>query len=247
MSAYDFHHDLFSGQRYRDGGTSRHRRDGDRHDRNYLHLRGLHDAPSRARLAVFRTHCLGAAHRACTRNYERADDRHFWAVAVRNARDLRKHGPSAQSIRVMDTTTTITARTIAVTTTNVPITPMGMAMTTNTVTATGTASSTRRSGPGHRCCGLRQRRIARRYDPQFRRAATAIPLGIAFLFARKQPSRRFTFGYGRVEDLAGLAVLLTIFSSAVVAGYESIKRLFHPQDIHYLWAVALASVIGFLG
>src|SRR6266536_749368 len=74
-------------------------------------------------------------------------------------RALRKHGPWAQSIRVMDTTTTITARTIAVTTTNVPITPMGMAMTTNTVTATGTASSTRRSGPGHRCCGLRQRRI----------------------------------------------------------------------------------------
>ncbi|OLD58185.1 MAG: cation-efflux pump, partial [Armatimonadetes bacterium 13_1_40CM_3_65_7] len=54
-------------------------------------------------------------------------------------------------------------------------------------------------------------------------------------------------GYGRVEDLAGLAVLLIIFSSAVVAGYESINRFFHPQDIHYLWAVALASVIGFLG
>ena len=52
----------------------------------------------------------------------------------------------------------------------------------------------------------------------FADAATAIPLGIAFLFARKHPSRRFTFGYGRVEDLAGLAVLLTIFSSAVVAG-----------------------------
>jgi len=81
----------------------------------------------------------------------------------------------------------------------------------------------------------------------FADAATAIPLGIAFLFARKHPSRRFTFGYGRVEDLAGLAVLLIIFSSAVVAGYESINRFFHPQDIHYLWAVALASVIGFLG
>ncbi len=81
----------------------------------------------------------------------------------------------------------------------------------------------------------------------FADAATAIPLGIAFLFARKHPSRRFTFGYGRVEDLAGLAVLLFIFFSAVVAGYESINRFFHPQDIHYLWAVALASVIGFLG
>src|SRR6266516_723695 len=118
MSAYDFHHDLFSGQRYRDGGTSRHRRDGDRHDLNYLHIRGLHDDPARARLAVFRTHCLGArAHRACTRNYERADDRHFWAVAVSNARALRKHGPWEQSIRVMDTTTPITVWFIDVTTT----------------------------------------------------------------------------------------------------------------------------------
>jgi len=52
----------------------------------------------------------------------------------------------------------------------------------------------------------------------FADAATAIPLGIAFLFARKHPSRRFTFEYGRVEDLGGLAVLLSIFSSAVVAG-----------------------------
>jgi cation diffusion facilitator family transporter len=81
----------------------------------------------------------------------------------------------------------------------------------------------------------------------FADAATAIPLGIAFLFARKRPSRRFTFGYGRVEDLAGLAVLLTIFSSALVAGYESVSRFFHPQDVSYLWAVAIASVIGFLG
>jgi cation diffusion facilitator family transporter len=81
----------------------------------------------------------------------------------------------------------------------------------------------------------------------FADAATAIPLGIAFLFARKRPSRRFTFGYGRVEDLAGLAVLFTIFSSAVVAGYESIDRFLHPRDISYLWAVALASIVGFLG
>jgi len=81
----------------------------------------------------------------------------------------------------------------------------------------------------------------------FADAATAIPLGIAFLLARKRPSRRFTFGYGRVEDLAGLAVLLIILSSAIVAGYESINRFFHPQDITYLWAVALASIIGFVG
>src|SRR6266487_646344 len=78
-------------------------------------------------------------------------------------------------------------------------------------------------------------------------AATAIPLAIAFWFARKKPSERFTFGYGRVEDLAGVAIVLTILASAIIAGYESIERLLHPQDISHLWAVMAASVIGFLG
>jgi cation diffusion facilitator family transporter len=78
-------------------------------------------------------------------------------------------------------------------------------------------------------------------------AATAIPLGIAFLFARKQPNRRFTFGYGRVEDLAGVVIVFTILFSAIVAGYESIDRFFHPHNISHLWAVAFASLIGFLG
>lgn len=81
----------------------------------------------------------------------------------------------------------------------------------------------------------------------FADAATAIPLAIAFLFARKKPNRTFTFGYGRVEDLAGLSVLLTIFLSAVVAGYESFNRFIHPQDVTYLWAVIVASIAGFLG
>src|SRR6266480_4701041 len=78
-------------------------------------------------------------------------------------------------------------------------------------------------------------------------AATAIPLAIAFWFARKKPSERFTFGYGRVEDLAGVAIVLTVLASAIIAGYESIERLLHPQDISYLWAVMAASIIGFLG
>ncbi len=78
-------------------------------------------------------------------------------------------------------------------------------------------------------------------------ASTAIPLWVAFRLARWSPSRRFTYGYGRVEDLAGVAVVLTILFSAIVAGYESIERLFHPQVVGYLWAVVTASVIGFLG
>lgn len=78
-------------------------------------------------------------------------------------------------------------------------------------------------------------------------AATAIPLGIAFVLAKWKPSKRFTYGYGRVEDLAGIIIVLIILFSALVAGYESISRLLHPQKIGHLSAVIAASVIGFLG
>ncbi|NIS61991.1 MAG: cation diffusion facilitator family transporter [Proteobacteria bacterium] len=78
-------------------------------------------------------------------------------------------------------------------------------------------------------------------------AATAIPLWIAFALARRRPSKRFTYGYGRVEDLAGVVIVLTILFSAVIAGYESVDRLIDPRTPKYLWAVIGASVIGFLG
>jgi cation diffusion facilitator family transporter len=78
-------------------------------------------------------------------------------------------------------------------------------------------------------------------------AATAVPLWIAFTLTRRKASNRFTYGYGRVEDLAGVAIVLTILLSAIIAGYESINRFFHPQSVTYLWAVITASVIGFLG
>jgi cation diffusion facilitator family transporter len=78
-------------------------------------------------------------------------------------------------------------------------------------------------------------------------AATALPLLIAFTLARRKPSKRFTYGYGRVEDLAGVIIVLIILLSAIVAGYESIKRLLHPKAVGYLWTVVVAAVIGFLG
>lgn len=76
---------------------------------------------------------------------------------------------------------------------------------------------------------------------------TAIPLGIALMLARRSPTKRFPWGYGRGEDLAGLAVVLAILVSATVAGYQAVERLLHPQPVGYLWAVAVASVVGFLG
>ncbi len=78
-------------------------------------------------------------------------------------------------------------------------------------------------------------------------ATTAIPLTIAFVLGKRPPSRRFTYGLGRVEDLAGLAVVMMILASAIVAGYVAIDRLLHPQEVHHLWAIMIASVIGFLG
>lgn len=81
----------------------------------------------------------------------------------------------------------------------------------------------------------------------FADAATAIPLGIAFVLARRGSTRRFTYGLGRVEDFAGLTVIAIILASAVVAVYESIRRLQHPQPPELLRAVVLAAVVGFVG
>jgi cation diffusion facilitator family transporter len=78
-------------------------------------------------------------------------------------------------------------------------------------------------------------------------AATAVPLWIAFALTRLGTSRRFPFGYGRLEDLAGVMVVLIILFSAIVAGYQAIDRLLNPQPVGYLWAVAAAAVVGFIG
>jgi cation diffusion facilitator family transporter len=78
-------------------------------------------------------------------------------------------------------------------------------------------------------------------------ALTAVPLWIAFALSRLGASRRFTFGYGRVEDLAGVIVVLIILFSAVVAGYQAVERIIHPQPVGLLWAVAAAALVGFVG
>jgi cation diffusion facilitator family transporter len=78
-------------------------------------------------------------------------------------------------------------------------------------------------------------------------ATTAIPLGVAFLIGRRAATRRYTYGYGRAEDLAGIVIVVFIAASAVAAGYEAIDRLLHPAEVAHLWAVAAAGVIGFAG
>jgi cation diffusion facilitator family transporter len=67
-------------------------------------------------------------------------------------------------------------------------------------------------------------------------AATAIPLGLAFVLRSD-----------RAERWAGLAVVLAIFASACVAGYEAIDRLIDPEEVDRLGALAAAGVLGFAG
>ncbi|MBV8454070.1 MAG: cation transporter [Deltaproteobacteria bacterium] len=76
-------------------------------------------------------------------------------------------------------------------------------------------------------------------------AATAIPLAIAFIAVRRPPSERFTYGYGRLEDFAGLAIVLIILGSTFVIGFKSIERLMAPRPIAMPSAVAAAGLIGF--
>jgi cation diffusion facilitator family transporter len=78
-------------------------------------------------------------------------------------------------------------------------------------------------------------------------ALTAVPLGVAFIVGRRPPTRRYTYGYGRAEDLAGVVIILLIAASSALAGYQAVTRLAHPRPVSALAAVALAALAGFAG
>ncbi len=78
-------------------------------------------------------------------------------------------------------------------------------------------------------------------------ALTAVPLLIAFRLARRAPTKRYTYGYGRAEDLGGLFVVAMITLSSALAAYVAIDRLLHPRDVTHLWSVAAAALVGFAG
>src|SRR5829696_9191208 len=81
----------------------------------------------------------------------------------------------------------------------------------------------------------------------FSDALTAVPLGIAFWLGRRPPNRRYTYGYGRAEDLAGIFIVAMIALSAGVAAWQAIARLTDPQAIDSPGWVAAAGIIGFAG
>jgi cation diffusion facilitator family transporter len=78
-------------------------------------------------------------------------------------------------------------------------------------------------------------------------ALTAIPLWIAFWVGRRRPTRRYTYGFNRAEDAAGLLIVLAIGASAILVIWESIRRLIDPRLIdHIPWVIA-AGIVGALG
>ncbi len=75
----------------------------------------------------------------------------------------------------------------------------------------------------------------------------SIPLLIAFYLARRIPTRRYTYGFGRAEDVAGIIIVLSIAVSAVVVFSQAIQRLINPQPLTNLGWLAAAAIFGFLG
>jgi cation diffusion facilitator family transporter len=81
----------------------------------------------------------------------------------------------------------------------------------------------------------------------FSDALTAVPLWIAFVLGRRAANRRYTYGYGRAEDVAGVVIVAMIFASALVAGYESYQKFIHPAPLANVGWVIAAAIVGFVG
>ena len=78
-------------------------------------------------------------------------------------------------------------------------------------------------------------------------ALNSIPLLMAFYLARRAANRRYSYGYGRAEDVAGIVIVLSIAFSAGIIFWESIQKLFNPEPLTHLGWVAAAAIIGFVG
>ena len=81
----------------------------------------------------------------------------------------------------------------------------------------------------------------------FSDALTAVPLFLAFRLSRRPPNRRYTYGYRRAEDLAGVFVLVMIALSSVIAAYEAVDRLINPRPLTGVGVLFIAGLVGFVG
>lgn len=75
----------------------------------------------------------------------------------------------------------------------------------------------------------------------------SIPLLIALYLARRVATRRYTYGYGKAEDVAGIIIVISIAVSAAIVFWESFQKFINPEPMTNLGWVAAAAIIGFLG
>lgn len=75
----------------------------------------------------------------------------------------------------------------------------------------------------------------------------SLPLWIAFALIRRGANRRYTYGYGRAEDLAGVFIVASIIFSAAYSLWESAQKLISPEPVMHPGWVAAAALVGFIG
>ena len=78
-------------------------------------------------------------------------------------------------------------------------------------------------------------------------ALNSVPLLVAFYLARRSATKRYTYGYNRAEDIAGVLIVVSIAFSAGYILFESFQKLLNPQPLENLGWLAGAAIIGFIG
>lgn len=81
----------------------------------------------------------------------------------------------------------------------------------------------------------------------FADALTALPLGLAFWLGGRPANKRYTYGYGRSEDIAGVIIIVIVATSSVIAVREAVTRSIHPRPVHQVAWVVVAGLVGFAG
>jgi divalent metal cation (Fe/Co/Zn/Cd) transporter len=76
---------------------------------------------------------------------------------------------------------------------------------------------------------------------------TTIGVYFGFRASRKPTTGRYPYGYGRAEDLAGIVILLAIWTSAGLAVWQSYDKLVSGRGTTHLTLGMLAAAIGIVG
>lgn len=74
-------------------------------------------------------------------------------------------------------------------------------------------------------------------------AAAMLISALAYLYARKHAKNpRFTFGTGKLGDLAGFASAVILALVALLIGWESFQRFYNPVEISFTQAILVACI-----